>query len=200
MESRIDGSRPHCLIKDALAESARLKLEMSETQVELIAAIAEAVGQAIRGGGKVVFIGNGGSAADAQHLAAELVGRFQMERAAIPAIALTTDTSILSALGNDYGFDVVYRRQVEALVCDRDVIIALSTSGHSVNILEAVKAARLKGAVCIGFTGQDGNALEGLCDYCLCVPSKVTARIQEVHITVGHILCELVETGLYGSE
>ncbi len=186
------------VIRDALAESARIKLQLIETDLDLIQEMARLMIGAIRAGGKVVFIGNGGSAADAQHLAAELIGRFCLERDAMPAIALTTNTSVLSAIGNDYGFDVVFRRQVEALVCAQDVLVALSTSGNSPNILEAVKAARRIGAHCIGLTGEGGGALAPLCNLCLAVPSTSSPRIQEAHITVGHVLCGLVETWMCG--
>jgi D-sedoheptulose 7-phosphate isomerase len=198
MESRIGEGQAKLAIRNALAESARLKLCLIETDLGLIETIAKTITSAIRAGGKVVFIGNGGSAADAQHLAAELVGRFLIERAAIPAIALTTNSSVLSALGNDYGFDTVYQRQVEALVGPLDVVVAISTSGNSNNILGAIQAALAKGAVCIGFTGQNGGKLAQMCSLCLKVPSNQTPRIQEAHITVGHIVCDLIETELYG--
>jgi D-sedoheptulose 7-phosphate isomerase len=143
----------------------------------------------------IFFCGNGGSAADAQHLAAELVGRFQTERPGLPAVALTTDTSILTSVANDYGFEQVFARQVQALVRTGDIVIGISTSGNSPNVLRAIEAAKAKGAVTVGMTGQKGGHLAELCDLCLKVPSNVTARIQEAHILIGHILCQIVDEG-----
>ena len=140
-----------------------------------------------------MLCGNGGSAADAQHLAAEFVGRFLREREARPALALTTNTSVLSALGNDYGFERVFARQVEAWGNPGDVLLALSTSGNSINVLEAVAVAMQRGLTTIGLTGGDGGRLAAVCDIPIVVPSASTPRIQEAHITVGHILCDLVE-------
>ena len=149
--------------------------------------------EALETGHKVLFCGNGGSAADAQHLAAELVGRFVKERHSLPSIALTTDTSILTAIGNDYGYDQVFARQVQGLGQAGDVLVGISTSGNSPNVVKAVEEAKAKGLRTIAFTGQGGGRLAELCDVTLAVPSKVTARIQEMHILVGHILCELIE-------
>jgi len=148
---------------------------------------------AIQTGHKILFCGNGGSAADSQHLAAEIVGRFQKERAGLPALALTTDTSILTAIGNDYGFDKIFARQVEALGAQGDVLVAFSTSGNSANVLSAVEVAKSKGMKIIGFTGQGGGKLAEVSDVLLAIPSKTTARAQEVHGIIGHILCEIVE-------
>ena len=181
------------LIEDTLKEAIRIKTQILEGDVLLIVEMAKMITSCLRQGGKVLFAGNGGSAADSQHLAAELVGRFQRERAAMPAIALTTNTSILSAIANDYGYDTVFSRQIEALATEKDVLVALSTSGASVNILKAISAASAKGVRSIGLTGRHGKAMKDACDLCLMVPSSSTARIQEVHITVGHILCDLVE-------
>lgn len=151
--------------------------------------------------GKRVFLcGNGGSAADAQHIAAELVGRFKKERRGLPAIALTTDTSILTAVGNDYGYEQVFARQVEALASAGDVLIGISTSGNSSNVVEAVKAAKRLGIKTIGLTGARGGVLKTLCDEVLVVPSDVTARIQEAHILIGHIWCELIDELLNANE
>ena len=144
-------------------------------------------------GGKVVVFGNGGSAADAQHLAAELIGRFQLERQSLPAIALTTDTSILTALGNDYSFDYIFARQCESLVKKEDVIIAISTSGKSKNVLEAIGVAKKKGASIIGLTGANGANMKKYVNVLLVIPSKSTARIQEGHRTAIHAICEIVE-------
>ena len=152
---------------------------------------------ALRRGNKIMFAGNGGSAADAQHLAAELVGRLNYDRAPLPALALTTDTSILTAIGNDYGYEDVFHRQVRALGARGDVLIAISTSGRSKNILRALAAARDKGVATIGMTGTGGGEMKSLCDFCLRVPSQETAKIQEAHIVLGHILCGLAERILF---
>ena len=144
-------------------------------------------------GNKIMFCGNGGSAADAQHLAAELIGRFQKERRSLASIALTTDTSILTAVANDYGYDEVFARQVEGLGRSGDVLIGISTSGNSANVVKAALKARDTGMHTIAFTGEGGGKLKDICDITFAVPSKVTARIQEMHIMVGHIICELVE-------
>ncbi|WDT82597.1 MAG: D-sedoheptulose 7-phosphate isomerase [Candidatus Manganitrophus sp.] len=144
-------------------------------------------------GGKLVLFGNGGSAGDAQHIAAELVGRFERERRALPAIALTTNTSTLTAIGNDYGYNKIFSRQVEAWVQPTDVVIGISTSGNSPNVLEGIAAAKLKGAKTIGLTGEKGGKLASQTDLCLKVPSSNTARIQESHIMIGHLLCLLLE-------
>ena len=147
-------------------------------------------------GGKILWMGNGGSAADSQHLAAEIVGRFSRERPALPSIALTTDTSILTSVGNDYGYEKVFSRQIEALCQPGDVVVGISTSGNSANVLEGLKAARGREALTVGLTGGDGGLLGPLVDYCLIVPSRDTARIQEAHILMGHLLCDWVETEL----
>lgn len=145
-------------------------------------------------GGCVFWLGNGGSAADSQHLAAELVGRFERERAGIASIALTTDSSALTAIGNDCGFDRVFARQVEALCRPQDLVIGISTSGDSPNVLRAIETARTRGIKTAGLSGYDGGQLRGLVDACLVAPSRNTARIQEAHILVGHILCDMVES------
>ena len=173
---------------------------------EVFDAFEDAVGEAIRNtatlisttfstGGKVLICGNGGSAADAQHIAAEFVGRYDTERIALPAIALTTDTSALTALANDYDFERIFARQVEALGREGDCLIAISTSGNSPNVLVAVMAARSRGMKIVGFTGANGKRLAGLSDVAIMVPSERTARIQEGHITAGHIICELIDLG-----
>lgn len=164
-------------------------------QMECIEEIAERCKMALANGNKILFCGNGGSAADSQHLAAELVGRFQKERVSMPAIALTTDTSILTAVGNDYGYDEIFKRQVAGLGRVGDVLIGISTSGNSGNVVKAVELARTMGLHTIGFTGEGGGKMRELCDITLAIPSKVTARIQEMHILIGHIICELIEEG-----
>lgn len=165
-----------------------------------IALAADALVAAFRNGRKVLVMGNGGSAADAQHLAAEMVGRFRRERRALPAIALTTDTSILTAVGNDYGFDTVFRRQVEALAVEGDVVIGISTSGESANVASALGLARESGCRTIGLLGKSGGVIGGMADIDLTVPHQDTPRIQEGHIFIIHVLCDLVEQRLFGPE
>ena len=160
-----------------------------------IAEAAELLRECLAAGGTVFLMGNGGSAADSQHIAAELVGRFKRERKGLAAIALTTDSSILTSVGNDYGFDHVFARQVEALCRPGDVLVGISTSGNSRNVSAAIEAGRRAGLRSIGLLGGSGGALMGLCDLVLLAPSAETARIQEAHILIGHILCELVEAG-----
>ena len=186
--------------KQAIAlidSSLRMTAELSATVArESSGAIFEAallIMGCLRNGGKVLFFGNGGSAADAQHLAAELVGRFVRERAGLPAIALTTDSSILTAVGNDYGFEQVFARQIQALGRPGDVAVAISTSGNSANVLEGVKEARKRNLKTIGLTGTGGGALAQQADVAITIPSTSTARIQECHIAIGHLFCELVD-------
>ena len=180
-----------------LEESASIKRILAENLSDMIANAAKIVLSVYKAGGKVFLIGNGGSAADAQHIAAELVGRFKLERMSLPAIALTTDTSTLTALANDYGYDRVFSRQLEALANDKDALIAITTSGTSPNILKAVEMAHSKGVIVIGLTGAKGSKLKDRADLTIVVPSDNTARIQEAHITIGHIICHLVEQGLF---
>lgn len=153
--------------------------------------------EALKRGNKLLFAGNGGSAADAQHWAGELVSRFYFDRPGLPAIALTTDTSILTAIGNDYGYDYVFARQVEALGHKGDVLFAISTSGNSKNILRAIEAARAIGINVIGFTGQDGGKMAQLCDLCFRMPSSETPKIQEGHEFIGHLICGLIEQRMF---
>jgi D-sedoheptulose 7-phosphate isomerase len=165
---------------------------------EEIARAAELLGAALVRGGTVLLCGNGGSAADAQHIAAELTGRFLRERRGLPAVALTTDTSALTAIGNDYGFDRIFARQIEALGRPGDLLVAITTSGASPNVLEAIRAARAREIAVIGLLGRDGGAARALCDVALVVEDGVTARVQEVHILVAHILCEAVDRAFAG--
>jgi len=144
-------------------------------------------------GGKILIFGNGGSAADAQHIAAELVGRYKLERKGLRAIALTTDTSVLTSIGNDFGYDHVFDRQVEALAVEGDVVIGISTSGFSANVISALEVAKKLGCKTIGFSGNGGGKMNDLCDINLIVPSEDTARIQEMHILIGHTICHLIE-------
>ncbi|MEN0073329.1 MAG: D-sedoheptulose 7-phosphate isomerase [Paracraurococcus sp.] len=186
-------------IRDAIlaaAESLR-RLAGDAAAVETIEAIAERSVAALAAGRKILLCGNGGSAADAQHWAAELVGRFHYDRPGLPAIALTTDSSILTAIGNDYGYDRVFARQVEALGQPGDLLYALSTSGRSPGILKALRAARERGMATIGFTGAGGGDMPALCDLCLRVPAEATPRIQEAHEVAGHLICELIERRLF---
>jgi len=165
---------------------------------EEIARAAELLTSALSRGGTVLLCGNGGSAADAQHIAAELTGRFLRERPGLPAVALTTDSSALTAIGNDYGFERVFARQVEALGRPGDLLVAITTSGSSPNVLQAIRAARSRELAVIGLLGRDGGAARALCDVALVVEADVTARVQEVHILVGHILCEAVDRAFAG--
>lgn len=166
----------------------------------IIAALVEIINlciTAIRRGNKILLVGNGGSAADAQHIAAEIVGRFSVDRPGMPAIALTTDSSVLTSIANDYGFEMLFSRQVEALGKAGDVLIAFSTSGKSGNIIESIHAARRMDINTVGFTGANGAEMSALCDKAVCVPSDDTARIQEAHITMGHIVCAFIEQAMY---
>jgi len=183
-------------IKDILQESALVKKAIADKYSDLIGAIAELIINAYRNGGKVVLFGNGGSASAAQHIAAELVGQFLIDRQPLPAIALNTNTSILTAIANDYGFDLVFARQVEAMVRSVDVVIGISTSGNSPNVVDAIRVAKEKGAKTVGLTGITGGRLATIAELTLTVPSNSIPRIQEAHITIGHIICEIVEKEL----
>ncbi len=184
-------------IEKGIRESIRVK-EMLIEQSDLIAEMARIMIDCIRGGGKVVFFGNGGSAADAQHLAAELSGRFYLDRPSLPAISLSTNSSTLTAISNDYGFEHVFSRQLPGVGNKGDVAVAISTSGNSPNVLEAVRLAKRMGMITFGWTGRDGGELARIVDYALKIDSKQSPRIQEAHILAGHILCELVERDLFG--
>ena len=184
------------VIKSSLREGAELRTIVARDCSAVIFEAADLITTCLRAGGKLLFFGNGGSAADAQHLAAEFVGRFVRERAGLPAIALTTDSSILTAVGNDYGFDQIFARQVQALGRPNDVAIAISTSGNSPNIIEGVKAARKGYLKTIGLSGKDGGLLTTEADVVITIASTSTARIQECHITIGHLFCELTEEAL----
>ena len=186
------------IVVDQLHESARVKQKTAEFLADAIVGASQMIIDSYRRGGKVLLIGNGGSAADAQHIAGELVGKFKLERKALPAMALTTNTSILTALGNDYHYDVVFARKVEAFANHQaDVLIAISTSGNSPNILRAVEMAKSRGISVIGLLGKGGGKVKDLVDLALIVPSDDTQRIQETHITIGHIMCDLVEQTLF---
>jgi D-sedoheptulose 7-phosphate isomerase len=183
---------PAGLIARSLAESHATLMQVAQ-QADAVAAVAAPILATLAGGGKLLLCGNGGSAADAQHVAAELVVRFRRERRALPAIALTTDTSQLTAIGNDYDFTRLFARQVEALARPGDLLVAISTSGNSPNVLAAVATARQLGVTTLGFGGTPGGALARSADHCYLAPSAVTARIQEAHIAVWHAICECID-------
>lgn len=181
-----------------LKSSADLNLKLAETGSEKIVEAADCITESLKSGGKVLICGNGGSAADSQHIAAEFTGRFLKERKALPAIALTTDSSVLTAVGNDYGFNMIFSRQVEALGRCGDVLVGISTSGKSENVILALKKAKELNMKSIVFTGSDSNCPMAQCsDIVINVPSTEIPRIQEVHITIGHIICDLVENRLF---
>jgi len=185
-------------IAEVLGESARLKNELAGSSLKPVEDTVLAIHRALTGGNKIILMGNGGSASDAEHITAELVGRFHLERRALPAIALSSNGPVLSAVSNDYGYRYSFSRQIEALAAPGDIVLGLSTSGRSENIIIALSEARSKGCITIGFTGNYVEEMKGLCDIVLSVPSSQTARIQEVHITIGHIVCELVEKMIFG--
>jgi D-sedoheptulose 7-phosphate isomerase len=180
-------------IRRQLEESARVKQSFSNELIGRIAQFAERSAAALRAGGKIVLFGNGGSAADALHLAAELVVRLRTERPGLAALALTTNPSVLTAAGNDYGFERIFSRQIESLVAKQDILVALSTSGKSANIIRGVEAGRARRAFLVAFTGETGGQLASKVDLLLNVPSNDAQRIQESHITIGHIACSLIE-------
>ncbi len=185
-------------IESSLNESIKIKTELLSSSVEPVIQIANILVEAFKTGHSLYLMGNGGSAADAQHISGELVGRFKKNRKPLPALALTTDTSVLTAIANDFGYDLCFERQVDAFVKNSDVVFSLSTSGNSVGIINATILAKKKGAKTIAFTGKGGGNLKEHVDLCLEIPSTDTARIQECHITIGHILCSLVEKELFG--
>ena len=185
-------------IRNALEESARIKERMARDLVEPIARLTELVIGILKGGGKLLLLGNGGSASDAQHIAAELVGRCLKERRGLPAIALSADPSVLTALGNDYGYSEVFRRQVEALAVPGDLVWGLSTSGNSENVYRALQFAKAARITTAALLGCGGGRIKEVADVSVVVPSKDTPRIQEAHITIGHIICAQVEGALFG--
>ena len=184
-------------IKKQLQDHRALIDLLERDMAPLIAEMSSLISSALANGNKLLVMGNGGSAADSQHFVAEIVGRFKMERKALPAVALSTDTSILTAIGNDYGFESIFSRQVEALAAPGDVVVGLSTSGNSPNVLKALMLARESGCRTIGLLGKDGGSIKAACDLALVVPTMDTPRIQEGHITIIHIVCDLVEKALF---
>jgi len=181
------------MVRDAMLDSADAKQCFAERAAPDVAQAAQLVADCLRCGHKVLLCGNGGSAAEAQHIAGELVGRFRRERRAFAAIALTTDTSILTAIANDYAFEQVFARQVEALGAAGDLLLAYSTSGNSPNVLKAIEAARGRGMKVVGFTGSNGGAMAAACDVCIKAPAEDTPTVQECHTTAGHTICRFVE-------
>jgi len=181
------------LITSSFRRSAEVKLRFVDTHREVIFEVGKLMSEALKRGNKILLFGNGGSAADAQHIAAEIVGRFKKERKGLPAIALTTDSSILTAVSNDYGFESVFERQIEALCGKGDVVVGITTSGNSENVLRAIRKAESLGAVTVAFTGGSGGKVAEIARYVFVVPSEETPRIQECHITLGHVLCEIIE-------
>jgi len=176
----------------AIADHLEVVRQVEEQQ-NLLEAIAVAMTSTLRAGGKILWCGNGGSAGDSQHLAAELVGRFRRERKGLASVALTTDTSILTAVANDYGYEAVFSRQVEALGNPGDLLVGITTSGNSHNVIAAVEVAREQGMITVAFTGEGGGRIAGLADHLFAVPSRDTARVQEAHILAGHMLCDWIE-------
>ena len=186
-------------IKNQILESAKIKKEMVKIGVESIEKAAELLIESIKAGGKILWCGNGGSAADAQHITAEIVGRYKVERKGLSAIALTTDTSVITAISNDYGYLHVFDRQVEALANEGDVLIGISTGGKSANVVNALKIAKDLGCKSIGFSGKDGGEFNHLCDVNIVVPAEDTPRIQEMHIVIGHTICHLIDQAFNGA-
>lgn len=181
------------IIQEAILESIRVKEELLKKNIGEIVEISRKIVESLKKGGKLIVFGNGGSASDAQHIAAELVGRFKKDRPALPAIALTVNTSIITALANDFGYDIIFARQIEALAVKNDVALGISTSGKAKNVVLALKQAKKMGLLTVALTGGDGGEIAKQADLSLVVPSSQTARIQESHILVGHIICELIE-------
>lgn len=188
------------LIKAQLVDHRAVMQLMEDALTGTVSDMAETIIKSLASGNKLLIMGNGGSAADAQHFAAEIIGRFKLERPALPAIALTTDSSILTAIGNDYGFDYVFTRQVEGLATPGDVVIGISTSGNSPNVLAALVKAQELGCRTIALLGRDGGSIKGSVDIPVIIPSQDTPRIQEGHITIIHIVCDLVERRLFGNQ
>ncbi|MDG1974388.1 MAG: D-sedoheptulose 7-phosphate isomerase [Flavobacteriaceae bacterium] len=189
------------MIKSQIKESINVKEQLlnSPSVISVIDEVSEECIKIFKNSGKILLAGNGGSAADSQHISAEFVSRFYFDRPGLPSIALTTDTSALLAIGNDYGFEKVFSRQIEALGNKGDMFIGISTSGNSKNVINALIAANKKGLTTVGLIGENGGGMESLCTYCIKVPSNQTPRIQEAHILIGHIICAIVEDTFFGN-
>jgi D-sedoheptulose 7-phosphate isomerase len=201
MKKKVMDQRINIIIEKALQESLKVKEEFVRKNTTHLIDLAECIARAFNNGRKLMLCGNGGSAADAQHIAAEFINRlFQLERPPLPALALTTDTSIITSVANDYGYEEVYSKQIKALGVEGDILLAISTSGRSGNILSAVTTAKQRGLYTVGFLGGDGGELLSLVDLALVVESNQTPRIQETHILAGHLVCELVEHILFKGE
>ncbi len=185
------------IIINSLNDSISVKKSIIENLTDSISLAIEKILECIKNDNKILFFGNGGSAADAQHIAAELIGKFKKDRTALPAIALTTDTSILTSIGNDYGFDNIFSRQVEGLAKKGDILIGISTSGNSLNVIEAFQKGKEMECFSIALLGKDGGRTKNECDLPIIIPSFGTPRIQEAHITIGHIICEAIEKELF---
>jgi len=192
------------LINEFMAKQIKTSIEVKQdilNNSDLMTIIEEVCIKAVelyKQGNKIMLAGNGGSAADAQHIAGELVSRFYFDRPGLPSLALTTDTSILTAIGNDYGYERLFSRQIQANGVVGDMFIGITTSGNSANVLKALEESRSKSIITVGLTGENGGLMEELCDYCIKVPSKETPRIQESHILIGHIICSIVEEAIFG--
>ena len=185
------------IIQNHAEEGAKLRLSFFAENAHVVDSAALAMARSLAAGGKVLVCGNGGSAADAQHMTGELLGRFLMERPSLPAVALTVDTSTLTAIGNDYGYEDIFSRQVQGLGRKGDVLVAISTSGNSGNVLKAIEAAREAGLAVVGFTGKGGGRMAEMCDHLINVPSSHTPHIQEIHEAVMHLLCQLIDHYLF---
>lgn len=195
-----DQDHIHQTVRDQFAEHQRAAQSVIEQQIEVIVTMAELMVDCYRNGHKVLWCGNGGSAADAQHLAAELVGRYRINRAPLPSMALHTDTSAMTAIANDYSYEEVFSRQAQAYVSTGDILVCLTTSGHSPNVLAAARVARERGAIVLGLLGRDGGAVLALCDHALVVPAQASNVIQQVGMMVGHFLCDHIEQSLFGAD
>lgn len=199
MEPKDKSDALRALLRDRIGRSIELKeaLFKDEVFLGLVAQVAMRIVRSLEQGGKIFFFGNGGSAADAQHLAAEFTGRFLKERRALPALALSVNSSSLTAIGNDYGFDIVFARQLEALGKEGDVAVGISTSGSSGNVIRALEAANSKSIFSVALTGKSGGTVKNVANCTICIPSEETPRIQECHILTGHLICEIVEQALF---
>lgn len=185
-------------IRSLFEESIKTKEQFIRAYASSIEEVSEIIASSFQKGNKLILMGNGGSATDASHIAAEFVNRFKKDRPPLPAIALNTDMAIMTSISNDYNFNLIFKRQIQMLARDGDVVIAISTSGNSPNVIEGIEAAKKAGTITIGFTGNTGGRLASLVDYAFVVPSPVTPRIQEVHITLGHVICQIVEEIIFG--